>query len=280
MYDKITKIGNSVIQHGKMNDRIYLQKLSKSDFPQIIINLEELAKEKSYSKIFAKIPHWAFDEFRSEDFIEEAFIPRFYINKIKAHFMGKYLDPSRKKISEEKKKRINKILKISQEKETIKKNSISKNSDFYIKELENKDIPNLVDLYKNVFDSYPFPIFDEDYIKSTMESHIKYFGVYDESELIAASSAEMDLTSQNCEMTDFATNPKYRGRGLATILLSKMEEAVKKLSIKTLYTIARSHSAGMNITFSKLGYEFSGTLIKNTNIAGNIESMNVWYKHI
>jgi len=279
MYDKVTKLGNSIIQHGKMNDRIYLQKLAKSDYPQIIDELEKLAKEKSYSKIFVKIPHWAYDEFNSKGFVEEASIPGFYNDKIKAHFMGKYLNPSRKRISDEKKERIKNILKISKEKETIEDNSIN-NSDFYFSELLSEDVKNLVNLYKNVFDSYPFPIFEEDYIKSTMKDNMKYFGVYYKNELIAASSVEMDLPSQNCEMTDFATNPEYRGKGLATLLLSKMEEAVKKLSIKTLYTIARSHSAGMNITFSKLGYEFSGTLIKNTNIAGNIESMNVWYKHI
>jgi hypothetical protein len=48
--------------------------------------------------------------------------------------------------------------------------------------------------------------------------------------------------------------------------------------MKTLYTIARSHSAGMNITFAKKGYLFGGTLINNTDISGKIESMNVWYK--
>jgi hypothetical protein len=36
----------------------------------------------------------------------------------------------------------------------------------------------------------------------------------------------------------------------------------------------------MNITFAKNGYEYAGTLKNNTNISGNIESMNVWYKHL
>jgi hypothetical protein len=46
-----------------------------------------------------------------------------------------------------------------------------------------------------------------------------------------------------------------------------------------LYTIARAISVGMNITFARCGYDFGGTLVNNTQIAGRIESMNVWYKN-
>ncbi|MCB9210398.1 MAG: putative beta-lysine N-acetyltransferase [Ignavibacteriales bacterium] len=280
MYDKIEKIGKSQIQHGELNDRIYLQKLSKSDFPQIILELDRLAKKNSYSKIFAKIPNWALDEFTKNGFIEEAAIPKFYNNKIKALFVAKYLDSERETLSNERKNKIKKIIELATDKESVKTDSINVDEKFTTRILKKSDIDKLVDLYKNVFESYPFPIFESDYIEQTMESYIKYFGIFYDDELVSASSSELDLNSQNCEMTDFATNPKFRGNGLATLLLSKMEEEVKKLSVKTLYTIARSQSPGMNITFSKLGYNFSGTLIKNTNISGRIESMNVWYKHI
>ncbi len=55
---------------------------------------------------------------------------------------------------------------------------------------------------------------------------------------------------------------------------------MKAQDIKTLYTIARLNSPAMNKTFLRLNYTYSGTLIKNTNIAGKIESMNVYYKAI
>jgi putative beta-lysine N-acetyltransferase len=88
----------------------------------------------------------------------------------------------------------------------------------------------------------------------------------------------MDIQSGNTEMTDFATLPEYRGKGLSAFLLRLMESEVKKRQIKTTYTIARAPSFGMNITFSKMGYSYSGTLINNTNIFGHFENMNVWYK--
>ena len=86
--------------------------------------------------------------------------------------------------------------------------------------------------------------------------------------------------SQNVEMTDFATLPEALGHGLALSLLETMESAMCRRNMHTAHTIARARSPGMNITFSKAGYTFAGTLINNTNISGGIESMNVWYKRL
>jgi hypothetical protein len=57
-----------------------------------------------------------------------------------------------------------------------------------------------------------------------------------------------------------------------------MGEEMKARKIKTLYTIARATSHGMNKTFGRQGYIFAGTLINNTQIGESIESMNVWHK--
>ncbi len=59
-----------------------------------------------------------------------------------------------------------------------------------------------------------------------------------------------------------------------------MEIEMKNQGMKTLYTIARLNSIAMNLTFLRSNYKYSGTLIKNTNISGQIESMNVYYKQI
>jgi len=98
--------------------------------------------------------------------------------------------------------------------------------------------------------------------------------------LAALSSAEMDIQGSNVEMTDFATLPEYRGRGLAQFLLQEMEGAMTHKGMRTAYTIARAVSPGMNITFSRRGYQYGGTLVNNTQISGSIESMNIWYKSL
>jgi putative beta-lysine N-acetyltransferase len=133
-------------------------------------------------------------------------------------------------------------------------------------------------LYRKVFPSYPFPIEDPEYIKQTMRTHVQYYAFVSNGQLLALSSAEMDLTQKNVEMTDFATLPPYRGQGLAVQLLKHMETQMAAQGMATAYTIARAVSPGMNITFAKQAYQYNGRLINNTHISGQIESMNVWSK--
>jgi putative beta-lysine N-acetyltransferase len=90
----------------------------------------------------------------------------------------------------------------------------------------------------------------------------------------------VDRKRRNAEMTDFATLPDFRGKKLSVILLAHMEDQMRINRIKTLYTIARLKSMPMNLTFLRMGYRYGGTLINNTNISGEIESMNVLYKHL
>jgi putative beta-lysine N-acetyltransferase len=151
---------------------------------------------------------------------------------------------------------------------------------FLIRPCTPKDVNRMVEIYKKVFLSYPFPIHEDEYILKTMKDNIDYFCVETEGEIIALSSAEKDNADLNAEMTDFATLPEWRGNSLSVHLLQRMEEQVKIEGIKTVYTIARAASPGMNITFARTGYSFGGRLINNTNISGTIESMNVWYKQL
>jgi hypothetical protein len=76
--DKIEKIDRSLVQHGKENDRLYLIKMDHTDYPEIITKVDAFSQEKSYGKIFAKVPTWAVQAFHQHRFIKEAFIPRFF----------------------------------------------------------------------------------------------------------------------------------------------------------------------------------------------------------
>ena len=131
-----------------------------------------------------------------------------------------------------------------------------------------------------MFESYPFPIHNPRYILKTMEEDVQYFGAEKDGKLAALSSAEIDFRGENAEMTDFATHLSHTGNNLSSLLLRAMEKEMKKQEITTLYTIARLNSIPMNKTFLQNDYQYSGTLIKNTNIAGKIESMNVLYKYV
>ncbi len=282
MFDTIEKINQSTVQYGPNNDRVYLMKLHRSDYPEIIGRLHEIAEQNRYGKIFAKIPAWAEAHFKKEGYIEEARIPRFYNGETDALFQCKYLNKDgRNRPDDEQQQIIDHNLELARQKHSDEAKNVAFSSDhFEVRPLRDEDMEELSGVYTSVFKTYPFPIHDVDYLRETMQDHIVYFGAFKDGKLAAASSCELDEAGSNVEMTDFATLPEYRGHGLATKLLHKMEKAMQERGIKTAYTIARALSAGMNITFAKMGYQFGGTLVNNTNISGKIESMNVWYKSL
>jgi putative beta-lysine N-acetyltransferase len=278
MTDKIETIGyGTVIQHGKLNDRIYLQKLDRRDASEIIERLFSLAKDNSYSKLFCKVPDWAVPIFISNGFMQEAHIPNFYNGLVDVFFMSKFLNEERYLKRENDQLSVLTNLLFSNTSE-IKIVNIS--PDFVFHALGLEDAEEISALYKVVFESYPFPIFDPNYIKQTMQDNVQYFGYRHNGKLVALSSAEMDKKGQNVEMTDFATLPDFRANKLALALLGRMEQEMKKQGVITLYTIARLNSPAMNKTFLNMNYKYAGTLINNTNISGKIESMNIHYKHI
>ncbi|RDU24442.1 putative beta-lysine N-acetyltransferase [Anaerosacchariphilus polymeriproducens] len=277
MNDVIQKIGNSIVHHGKQSNRIYLMSLDSSDTPSIVDRLNEYAQKENYTKIIAKVPSSAKDTFLKNEYKEEAMVPNFYHGKEDGLFLVKYLDENRAVNQLE--EQCDHILKLAESKEVLKE-GIPLEKDFCCRKAEESDIEDMVEVYKKVFKTYPFPIYDKKYIAETMKDNVIYLGIWFKEKLVAISSIEAAYKYSNAEMTDFAILEEYRGNGFAGYLLNEMEKILKDLGIKMAYTIARATSAGMNMTFSKHGYLYSGTLINNTNIAGQIESMNVWYKLI
>lgn len=278
MQDKVEMFGHgTVIQHGKHNNRIYLVKLFPSDFPVIIGHINKMARSYGYTKIFCKVPSWAAPMFTADGFMVEAQIPHFYNGQTDLFFMSKYLNSDRiQEIETDQLEMLTAQLKEPWEEYQVNTN----NPGYQLIPLDEKHAEAITEVYQQVFDSYPFPIFDPEYIRSTMQEKVQYFGAFKNDRLMALSSAEMDWKGSNAEMTDFATLPEARGNNLSVLLLLEMERVMKKQKISLLYTIARLNSIPMNRTFLKLQYRFAGTLVKNTQIAGKIESMNVYYKSI
>ncbi len=274
--DQIEKVLNSLVHHGQSNSRAYVMKLDKNDLPNIFSDLYNLAYENRYGKIVAKVPTSSFGYFLENDYIKEAFIPNFFKNGENLYFMSKFLDENRK--NQEDKELLEKVL--YQSMSTNNRSDRRLSDKFKIRMCTEEDVLEMQKLYEKVFEVYPFPIHDSNYLLKTMKENVMYFGVWENEKLVALSSAETDKENLNSEMTDFATDPKYRNLGLADMLLSKMEADLKNKGYKVLYTIARSKSLGMNKVFSKNGYDYTGTLVNNTNIFDGIESMNVWHKKI
>lgn len=112
-----------------------------------------------------------------------------------------------------------------------------------------------------------------------MDDGDRYFVVRKGERVVAVSSAGVDASGKNAEMS-VATHPDYQGRGLCPALLTAMEKAMQRSGMITAYAIAQAAFYPVNITFARAGYRFGGTLINNTHICGALESMNVWYKSL
>lgn len=273
--DSIVSIGNSLVQHGKANNRVYLLKLDTNDLPEIIDTMCGLGHTHGYSKLFAKVPATAYKHFLERGFVEEALVPAMCRGECSGIFMCKYLDEARS--VPEDGKLLAHVLDAarSSSQETAKRHRTND-----VVQLDKDDADELAQIYSSVFESYPFPIHDPEYIRQSMSNNVVFFAIRKHGKIVAAASAEMDRSWGCVEMTDFATLPEHQGKGAASKLLARMEKSMQARGIHTAYTIARATSFGMNIVFAKMHYAYGGTLYNNTQIGGQLESMNVWHKKI
>ncbi len=272
--DTVTTIGSTIVQHGRLSDRIYVMHLSPGDLPGILDDLDGLAEREGYTKIFAKVPASALPIFLDRGYVVEARVPRFFRGREDGCFASKFLDPERRQESAD----TAAVLAAVREKTGERRPAVLPPGCTYAPATED-DADDLAALYGEVFSTYPFPIADSGYLRETMAGDYRYFIVRAaDGRLAAASSAEIYPDNGNVEMTDFATHQAFRGKSLSGLLLSRMEDEMRAAGMKTAFTIARALSYSINITFARAGYAWAGTLVNNTNICGGFESMNVWYR--
>ena len=275
--DVVLHRGNSVVQHGHFNNRVYVMKLSPEDIPDIIRFADDISLKEGYSKIFVKVPESAVESFSTAGYITEATVPFFFYGKESAVFMAKYLNPERKEIHEA--TQIAEILAGAFD-HAGERDPHDLPDGFSLMHAHAGDAGDIAALFRTVFKTYPFPILDPDYIRESMQGNTRYYLIKKSHLLAAVASCDVDRKNLNVEVTDFATAPIFRGRGFAGILLNTMKEEMKKEGILTAYTIARAISRPVNAMFAAAGYQYGGLLPNNTNICGAVESMNVWYTRL
>lgn len=279
MFDTTEPFSKSLIQHGPNNNRIYLMKLHPDEqVDSFIDQLEALANSKGYSKIIAKVPESAGHYFQAHGFKLEARVPNLFRGAEDGCFYGKFRDPERGSLPKSEQELMSEVKEVAEGSRKVSEAELPE--DIEITRLGKTDIPALVALYKEVFKVYPFPVFEEDYLLEAMDTHAEYYGAWYRGHLVAACSAEMDFDALNAEMTDFAALPAHRGQNLSYFLLQKMMSETAAEGIKTVYSMARANSFGMNKNFERSGFHFGGVLVNNTYIGETIESLNVWYRSL
>ncbi|MGD8252306.1 MAG: putative beta-lysine N-acetyltransferase [Desulfobacterales bacterium] len=275
MPDAIEHILGSTVQHGALNNRIYLIRLNPDATAGVVSALDTMAEEKGYGKIIAKIPAHAWSSFGTAGYVREAVIPGFFGGQTDALFVAKYFSSARQQVRESESE--DRCLKAIDTPLSPHRNTDGGPAG-NLSSCTPGDAGEMSTIYRRVFESYPFPIQEPEFLKKAMAGGAAYYGIRMGGRLVSLSAADMDRHHHTAEMTDFATVAEYRGRGMAGRLLVHMDENARRSGIRTAFSITRAGSPGMNRVFKKNGYRYAGFLTNNTQIRGRIESMMVWYK--
>ncbi|MFD2445732.1 putative beta-lysine N-acetyltransferase [Bacillus sp. CGMCC 1.16607] len=242
----------------------------------IIDFAEEWVKQKKREKLIFKVRKEQFSEFIQHGFTCEALIDHYYLGS-DAYFFTKYYEVDRLKndhwLTEDQTIQSIQGLKISSE-------TLNPPIEFHLKKVEESDVIKLSELYQTVFQIYPTPLHDPEYIKKTLKEGTIYYSFYWNDQIVSAASAEVNRTYRNAELTDCATLNEHRKHGLMKILLKKLENELYDQGIYCSYSIARSLSFGMNAVLHQLGYVYRGRLKNNVFIFDKLENMNVWVKNL
>jgi len=237
---------------------------------------EELVQQHQAEKLIIKG--------RSEDFLlffekglqPEAVVDRYFLGS-DAHFFSKFYSQDRKRndhwITED-----GMIHSIYQLDPTVEKTYPPK--EYELKKADESCAVELSALYKQVFQIYPTPLHDPEYVKKTMQEGTIYYVFFHQGKIVSAASAEINAFYKNAELTDCATLTEHRKYGLMKIILQELERDLKRHGIFCAYSIARSLSFGMNAVLFQLGYSYRGRLMNNCYIYDKLENMNMWVKNL
>ncbi|MBM7854627.1 putative beta-lysine N-acetyltransferase [Desulfohalotomaculum tongense] len=257
----------------KINQRIWVSDYSFTDIPAFSEFLFKNAAKFSAQKIIIPAREKDLEPLKEQGFILEGRAEGF-LNGKTAYFMAAYPEPNRQ-YSPHLKKKMSELQKIL----SLPVKPAGKIPEGYtFRDAGPGDAPALAELFGKIFSTYPTPLDKESYILKLMKNSTIFRLAVHNNVIAAAGAAEMDMENSNAEMTNCATLPEHRGKGLMSIIIQDLEHAAAKRGIKCLYSLSRSSELGINLIFHRMGYTYSGTLINNCHICSTWEDMHLWVK--
>ena len=225
-----------------------------------------------------KVPEEAKEVFQSNGYQVEAKIPGLYNGEITGYFLADYLNNERGHCDEQKRKTIASVKTIALAANSAEEDSyFALPKDLEVRKLDRNDLFNIIHLHKKAADSCVFPTHEAEYIMELVAQNHKFYGLFSGEELIVSAILKVHKKESNVEIVDFTTHPNFSGQNLSYYLVQEIKKNFDEMDCKTMYSLVRATSYGLNITFSKHDFVFGGTLLNNTLIRDTIESMNVWY---
>lgn len=142
------------------------------------------------------------------------------------------------------------------------------------------DAPAVAALIDATFDQYPTPSGRPEYIAQAIDEGIPFRLVREGDDVVACASADLIPEARTAELTDCATRPTHRGRGLMQAILGDLMDDLRDLDYPTAFTLARARVAGVNLGFKRLGFGYRGRMHRSCRIGGGLEDMNIWSRRL
>ncbi|MFZ4450380.1 putative beta-lysine N-acetyltransferase [Salibacterium aidingense] len=247
-----------------------------TEMEEFLFSLKKLASDQLCDKLIFYV--------KAED--RHRFTKRPYVweGKIKGFFQGKdadiyawFLQPDRYRDVDVKKEQ-----KVLKDVLTIPEKAGRSNLPaFYsMRHPAEADAEEMAQLYRSVFKTYPTPMHDPAFIRDVMKEQVFFTVVEYQGSIVSACSSDVLVPFQCAEMSDCATHPSHRNQGLLSYQFSYLIQLMQQKGLWTLFSYSRSLSLGMNMVNVYHGFRYGGKMIRNSNISGQLESMNVWYKQL
>lgn len=255
------------------NERIRLDDYS-GRVRDVIQSVLQEAADCKVSKVIVKVRREHVPLFLEKGFRLEGVFSHYFLGS-DAYGMSLFLTEDRMNSSywlEE-----DKIVASIQAKE-MKKDQGTWQDEYVMRKADPKDIHKLAKLYDTVFETYPTPMNEPDYIQKVMAEGTVFYVVEHDGHIVSAASAEINALYGHAELTDCATLPSYRKLGFMHHLILALEKELQSMHIYVFYSLARALSYGMNQVFYQLGYTYTGRFQNNCYIFDKIEDMNLWVK--
>ena len=277
-FDTLEKINGAIVHHGEVHNRLYIIDTEQENWDTLIPDLENLARKKRYNKILGRVTANAKEVFESRGYEVEAEIPRLYNGAKTGYFIADYLEKERGFCSEQQLRTIESVKMVALAANNSGEDAhFSLPSNLHVRKMNKSDLQVFGSLHEKAFKTYSFPIHKTEYLLELLKKNHEFYGLFQGNELLVSAIIKIHESESNIEIVDFATHPNYRGQNLSYYLVQEIKKQTEQDNYKTIYSLVRATSYGLNITFSKHGFSFGGTLYNNTVIHNTMESMNVWY---
>ena len=276
---KAPEKSKTVFKGIKLHNDIFNDRLKVLDYEyfdeQLVREVIAYARKNSFGKIIANIREEHIKLFNKRGFINEGSIEGFFRGET-AYLLSFFLDVKRGRspMSDKEDEILSECLKNARRFVPLEER------DYLLRGAKKQDICQMIDLFSAVFDTYPSPVFDPEYLGEIMDRNVLFWVAEKNKRIIAIASAEMDFDNLNAEITDCVTLQEERGKNILSELIAKLESELVKRDIVNAYSLSRATNIGINKALAKGGYRYKGRLVNNCHICGKYEDMNIWDKKL